>query len=305
MAANKNPPISGQNIISYSAATPTFDLRDCLNEKEPDLPILVRNFGKRELGIEKNADVVRIDKFLDHQESLGLPAPSCQIPGESRNRNLSYTELRASFQTHPDDRENVVNVLDIPISDQLDLVQGIEVPRVALQSLLEYTKSPAKTARVLRGGVKSSHEDQFVLLSQFSSFSGVHMDAKGLGTYVCVSTGMKLWFVVPSSTNNLEARKKYGEFESIKHYTEVTCVLLRPGDLFLMKPGTLHAVYTPCDSKVIGGHFLHPRFLMESLKMAQMSQETKHLTNDPVEKKVVQEQFSNLIQVSPRLLTFR
>ena len=194
-----------------------------------------------------------------------------------------------------------MNILDLPIPHDLGLVDGIRLPAF-LHDLMKFSKLPPKNAEDIRKGLRSSPEALWVLISQFSSLSGVHMDHKGMLTWACVTTGMKLWFLIEPSYENLKIRIKNGQFEGLKDYTKIICILMLPGDILIMKPGTLHAVYTPSDSKVVGGHFLHPRFLVESLKMADISQKYGHLNNDPVPRKVVREQFMNLIEVSPPLI---
>jgi hypothetical protein len=211
---------------------------------------------------------------------------------------MSFADLQRLFSTHPDDRDLVVNILDLSISHDLELIRGIMLPEFLNVDLVKFTKSSPKNAMELRKGIKSSAETLWMLISQFSSLSGVHMDHKGRLTWICITTGMKLWFLIEPSSHNLENRKRCGEFKGLSSYARIHAVLLGPGDLLIMPPGTLHAVYTPCDAKAIGGEFLHPKFLPDSLRKASISLRHSHLTNDPIPRKVVQQEFSNIIEVN-------
>ncbi|RXW19485.1 hypothetical protein EST38_g6372 [Candolleomyces aberdarensis] len=89
-----------------------------------------------------------------------------------------------------------------------------------------------------------------------------HIDSRGDGTFIDVVQGQKIWVVA-------EPKEKMKE-TSVKLWTEenldvtfldpsqwnVEAVLLTEGTRFLMRPGTVHAVFTPRDAICRGGHFL-------------------------------------------------
>jgi hypothetical protein len=268
-----------------------------ISEGPGGLPILIRGFGSRDGRLARKPATGSIDGFLEHQERCGYPAPSCQDQGEFRYLNVSYSDLRELFKQRSEKRKLVVNVLDLPISHDPELMEGTESRKFLDSDVLKFTRSAPKKAEDLRKGVKSLSEQLWMLLSSLTSFSGVHMDHKGRLTWVEVIEGMKLWFLIENTPENRKIRKQYGEFGGVHLYSRIICVLLRPGDLLIMKPGTLHAVYTVEDTLAEGGHFLHPRFLVESLEMADMSLKYSNFTNEGASRKDVKEEFSNLIAV--------
>ncbi len=52
-------------------------------------------------------------------------------------------------------------------------------------------------------------------------------------------------------------------------------VYLSDGDTFFIPSGWIHAVYTPKDSLVFGGNFLHSFGIEKQLKIATVEEQTK------------------------------
>ena len=50
---------------------------------------------------------------------------------------------------------------------------------------------------------------------------------------------------------------------------------LQAGDTFFIPSGWIHAVYTPADSVVFGGNFLHSFGIDKQLKIASVEEATK------------------------------
>lgn len=55
-------------------------------------------------------------------------------------------------------------------------------------------------------------------------------------------------------------------------------VTLSAGNTFFIPTGWIHAVYTPCDSLVFGGNFLHSFGIERQLRIAQV-EDTTHVSD--------------------------
>lgn len=55
----------------------------------------------------------------------------------------------------------------------------------------------------------------------------------------------------------------------------IFAIQLYAGNTFFIPTGWIHAVYTPSDSLVFGGNFLHPFGIEKQLKIAQVEDSTK------------------------------
>ena len=69
----------------------------------------------------------------------------------------------------------------------------------------------------------------------------------------------------------------------------------------VMPSGTIHAVFTPHDSMVIGGHCLFPEALVAAMRNAWHFHSNPGLTNVPFSHSLVRDLFTNLIKVTPSI----
>jgi hypothetical protein len=76
-----------------------------------------------------------------------------------------------------------------------------------------------------------------------------HIDAPGIGILVIHVTGQKLWLLWPPTPHNLGWMANHNDdahppylTSALHHLTDLTVVLLTPGNRMKMKPGTIHAV---------------------------------------------------------------
>ncbi|KAG2062626.1 hypothetical protein BDR04DRAFT_1123818 [Suillus decipiens] len=94
-----------------------------------------------------------------------------------------------------------------------------------------------------------------------------HHDAESTLTWVMMDIGVKFW-VLFSPNDRSDDRKhlqdfalRLGNFTENESWIRQNCnaevVTLRRGDMLMMPPSQVHAVYTPVASFVIGGHFYH------------------------------------------------
>ena len=241
-----------------------------------------------------------IDGFLEYQQKTGQPSPDCQIQGQSENCVRNYKQLGNSFREHPNDRSELINILDLPISDDVTLLNGINQLPLNDADLLRKAKTPAATAREKRQNGKPrgpARDDlNWIVVSHSGVVSGIHMDRSGYWTSVCLSTGLKAWFWAEWDKGNHKIKKENGEWEGLSGYKWYGCVL-QPGDLFLMPPGLFHAVYTIADSLCIGQHYYFPETLRSSLEMCIACLKSPTLTNEDPSVSRDRTHLSNLIKV--------
>ncbi|KAI9775418.1 MAG: hypothetical protein M1839_001113 [Geoglossum umbratile] len=93
--------------------------------------------------------------------------------------------------------------------------------------------------------------EKWVLLAQRGSGTMTHQDHDGFWTWVMVEEGEKLWMICQLSEDD---RKKFAEEGSAFTGGEWFYVWLKPGDVLIMPPGTVHAVFTPVDTLCVGGN---------------------------------------------------
>lgn len=108
---------------------------------------------------------------------------------------------------------------------------------------------------------------KYCLMGTAGSFTDFHIDLGGTSVWYHVVTGLKVFFLIKPTPPNLMKYEKWQkrimnpqsvhlDFLDVPA-DEIQVLYIRPGDTALLPSGWIHAVYTPCDSFVFGGNFLH------------------------------------------------
>uniref|UniRef100_A0AC35TLU1 JmjC domain-containing protein n=1 Tax=Rhabditophanes sp. KR3021 TaxID=114890 RepID=A0AC35TLU1_9BILA len=121
----------------------------------------------------------------------------------------------------------------------------------------------------------------YCLMSVKNSFTNWHIDFAGTSVWYHVLKGEKIfWLAPPTETNIL----LYEESVSNSSLNEIffgkvaeNCVrvTLKAGQTFFIPSGWLHAVYTPEDSIVFGGNFLHDFSIHDQVRIFKSELKTK------------------------------
>ncbi|GBP09540.1 JmjC domain-containing histone demethylation protein 1 [Eumeta japonica] len=99
--------------------------------------------------------------------------------------------------------------------------------------------------------------------------------------YGIILKGSKVFWLIPPTEKNLQLYEKWvlsGKQADVFFGDTVDkCarVYLTAGNTFFIPTGWIHAVYTPTDSLVFGGNFLHSFGIVKQLKTAQVEDATK------------------------------
>uniref|UniRef100_A0AC34QG25 JmjC domain-containing protein n=1 Tax=Panagrolaimus sp. JU765 TaxID=591449 RepID=A0AC34QG25_9BILA len=143
-----------------------------------------------------------------------------------------------------------------------------------------------------RSCLQKEHKDfrpdvaMFCLLGMGGSYTDFHIDFGGSSVWYHVFKGQKIFYILPPTDENLNMFSKWTMDE--KH-TEtflgdmvpdsLTRVVINPGETVMIPSGYIHAVYTPVDSIVFGGNFLHELNIEMQLKVYEMENEANYETN--------------------------
>ncbi|OJA20360.1 hypothetical protein AZE42_07313 [Rhizopogon vesiculosus] len=106
------------------------------------------------------------------------------------------------------------------------------------------------------------------LLHHAGIYTGAHYDAEGTLTWIRMEVGVKYWVVFKPKTkhNNRLHLQQFAcrlvdfddqNLEWYREHCDIEVITLYAGDLLILPPGTVHAVYTPVASFATGGHFYH------------------------------------------------
>ncbi|XP_055635307.1 jmjC domain-containing histone demethylation protein 1 isoform X2 [Toxorhynchites rutilus septentrionalis] len=122
---------------------------------------------------------------------------------------------------------------------------------------------------------------KYCLMSVKNCFTDFHVDFGGTSVWYHILKGSKVFWLIPPTEKNLQLYEKWvlsGKQSDVFFGDTVEkCarVYLTAGNTFFIPTGWIHAVYTPTDSLVFGGNFLHSFGIVKQLKIAQVEDNTK------------------------------
>ncbi|AAW44468.2 conserved hypothetical protein [Cryptococcus deneoformans JEC21] len=122
----------------------------------------------------------------------------------------------------------------------------------------------------------------YCLMGMKGAWTDWHVDFAASSVYYTIHSGAKVFFFVKPTEQNLKAYAEWsGSYEKQQDtwlgdmVDEVRKVELHAGDTMIIPTGYIHAVYTPMDSIVFGGNFLHSYNVDTQLRLRQIEIDTK------------------------------
>ncbi|KAG1720983.1 uncharacterized protein EDB91DRAFT_1256739 [Suillus paluster] len=224
-------------------------------------PIVIRGVERHEHYEELTAD------YLDRNFAISPHRPVCIHDVMLRSMdhvNTTTTGTIDSFFESMTDSTRIQCILDLPLAQT-----SLPEPLRNIDHGLVYGWNQTTHSVPMQSDV---HPENFTvkgwaLLHHAGFLTYPHHDAEGTLTWVRMEVGVKFWVIFRPKyhhRNRLHLQQfatKLVDFTSHKKWLEKHCdgevIVLRPGDMLIMPPGTIHAVYTPVASFATGGHFYH------------------------------------------------
>lgn len=134
---------------------------------------------------------------------------------------------------------------------------------------------------------KSEQEEQpqtqyYCLTSTAGCYTDFHVDFGGTSVWYHILTGAKHFLLIPPTTENLQiyedwlCRPNQSELFLPDFIVEgVQKVVLQQSQTLFIPSGWIHAVYTPTDSLVIGGNFLHGLDIPKQIDVHSLESRTR------------------------------
>jgi len=190
------------------------------------------------------------------------------------------------FYMDPDRDGTLLNVISLEFS-QTKLEAHVVAPRVVRQIDMIANAWPRHLKDNQEDGTNDMSKMQYpkvqkyCLMSVAGCWTDFHVDFGGTSVWYHLVKGEKHFWLIPPTPVNLKAYEAWtlSGKQSDTFFGDIVekCgrVVLRSGNTFMIPAGWIHAVYTPEDSLVIGGNFLHPYGIEKFLKIAQIEEVTK------------------------------
>ncbi|KHJ90804.1 PHD-finger [Oesophagostomum dentatum] len=123
----------------------------------------------------------------------------------------------------------------------------------------------------------------FTLTGMAGSYTDFHIDFGGSSVWYHIYEGQKIFYIVEPTDKFLDLFEEYqrAENRTEKFFGDLVPpgalrrVVIEKGQTLMIPSGWIHAVYTPQDSLVFGGNFLHALNVPMQLKVYEMEQRLK------------------------------
>ncbi|XP_036323429.1 jmjC domain-containing histone demethylation protein 1 isoform X1 [Rhagoletis pomonella] len=201
-----------------------------------------------------------------------------------KNLQMTMKEWQQYYDNPQKDR--LLNVISLEFSHtRLDnyvqcpeIVRQIDWVDVVWPKCL---KDAQKEGTNVLGEMMYPKVQKYCLMSVKNCYTDFHIDFGGTSVWYHILKGSKVFWLIPPTEKNLQLYEKWvlsGKQADIFFGDTVEkCarVYLTAGNTFFIPTGWIHAVYTPTDTLVFGGNFLHSFGIVKQLKTAQVEDATK------------------------------
>uniref|UniRef100_A0A8C7H378 Lysine demethylase 2A n=1 Tax=Oncorhynchus kisutch TaxID=8019 RepID=A0A8C7H378_ONCKI len=159
---------------------------------------------------------------------------------------MSMAQWRRYYETPPSERDKLYNVI------------SLEFSHTKLENLVKRPTSVRHTRKP-----EPCQTPQYCLMSVQGCFTDFHVDFGGTSVWYHILRGGKVFWLIPPTPQNLELYEnwvlsgKQGDIFLGDKAQDCQRIELKQGYTFMIPSGWIHAVYTPEDTLVFGGNFLH------------------------------------------------
>ena len=122
---------------------------------------------------------------------------------------------------------------------------------------------------------------KYCLMSVKGCYTDFHIDFGGTSVWYHIIKGKKIFWLIPPTEANLKQYEQWtlsgrqGDVFFGDLVEKCGMITLEAGHTFFIPSGWIHAVYTPEDSLVFGGNFLHSFAIEKQIRVAQIEETTK------------------------------
>ncbi|XP_051559950.1 lysine-specific demethylase 2A-like isoform X3 [Myxocyprinus asiaticus] len=203
-----------------------------------------------------------------------------------KGTEMSMAQWRRYYETPPSQREKLFNVISLEFSHtKLESL----VKRPTTVDMIDWVDNmwPRHLKERQRDSTNSIMEMQYpkvqkyCLMSVQGCYTDFHIDFGGTSVWYHILQGCKVFWLIPPTPQNLELYEnwvlsgKQGDIFLGDKATDCQRIKLKQGYTFIIPSGWIHAVYTPVDTLVFGGNFLHSFNIPMQLHVSSIEDRTR------------------------------
>ncbi|MCJ8730314.1 hypothetical protein PDJAM_G00182870 [Pangasius djambal] len=203
-----------------------------------------------------------------------------------KGTEMSMAQWRRYYETPPSQREKLYNVISLEFSHTK--LENL-VTRPTTVDMIDWVDNmwPRHLKERQRDSTNSILDMQYpkvqkyCLMSVQGCYTDFHIDFGGTSVWYHILRGCKVFWLIPPTPQNLELYEnwvlsgKQGDIFLGDKATECQRIELKQGYTFIIPSGWIHAVYTPVDTLVFGGNFLHSFNIPMQLNISNIEDRTR------------------------------
>ncbi|KAM9315211.1 lysine (K)-specific demethylase 2Aa isoform 2-T2 [Pholidichthys leucotaenia] len=203
-----------------------------------------------------------------------------------KGTEMSMAQWTRYYETPPSQREKLYNVISLEFSHTK--LENL-VKRPATVDLIDWVDNmwPRHLKERQRDSTNSINDMQYpkvqkyCLMSVEGCYTDFHIDFGGTSVWYHVLRGSKVFWLIPPTPQNLELYEnwvlsgKQGDVFLGDRACDCQRIELKQRCTLIIPSGWIHAVYTPVDSMVFGGNFLHSFNVPMQLNICNIEDRTR------------------------------
>ncbi|KAH8108208.1 jumonji protein [Cristinia sonorae] len=193
-------------------------------------------------------------------------ATQSNVPGWTLSKWADY------FTQEPHQRDQIRNIISLEVSGT-ELADKIMPPRLVRE--MDWVEKFWPNTKKGRGHTYPKVQ-LYCLMGVKNAWTDWHIDFAGSSVYYHILNGAKVFYFIRPTPANLAAYERWSGTEMQNHSwlgdlcDEVYKVELTHGNTMIIPTGWIHAVYTPEDTVVFGGNFLHSFNVATQLRVREI-----------------------------------
>uniref|UniRef100_A0A7N8YH71 [histone H3]-dimethyl-L-lysine(36) demethylase n=1 Tax=Mastacembelus armatus TaxID=205130 RepID=A0A7N8YH71_9TELE len=265
-----------------------FDLEEKVNSQRFSSDRVIRMEG-RDLTYEFIQRFGLRDPIIfEKPDGLGINRRMIDVMdvNTQKGTEMSMAQWTRYYETPPCQREKLYNVISLEFSHTK--LENL-VKRPATVDLIDWVDNmwPRHLKERQRDSTNSINDMQYpkvqkyCLMSVQGCYTDFHIDFGGTSVWYHILRGSKVFWLIPPSPQNLELYEnwvlsgKQGDVFLGDRASDCQRIELKQGYTFIIPSGWIHAVYTPVDSMVFGGNFLHSFNIPMQLNICNIEDRTR------------------------------
>uniref|UniRef100_A0A8B9KGP8 [histone H3]-dimethyl-L-lysine(36) demethylase n=1 Tax=Astyanax mexicanus TaxID=7994 RepID=A0A8B9KGP8_ASTMX len=199
---------------------------------------------------------------------------------------MSMAQWWRYYETPPSQREKLYNVISLEFS-HTKLEELVKRPSTV--DIIDWVDNmwPRHLKERQRDSTNAILDMQYpkvqkyCLMSVQGCYTDFHIDFGGTSVWYHILRGGKVFWLIPPTPQNLELYEnwvlsgKQGDIFLGDKATDCQRIELKQGYTFIIPSGWIHAVYTPVDTLVFGGNFLHSFNISMQLNIYSIEDRTR------------------------------